>query len=299
MRLRIAAVACLVAATNAAGQGDPRLTIHGGASDFLALAANSSAAPVDLVRFLLSSPGSAADGAPFPIAGAVTSQCAAAKGVAIHPSGRFVYLASDTQPAGSVCAYEFDARALTLTPVIGSPFPAGRGTRAIAVDPAGKFVYATNFTDGSISGYSVDNTTGELRTLPGSAFISADANTGFVVVDPLGRFVYSTNSDVNTTVSGFAIDRDSGGLTPVPFSPLKTPGVPGALAIDPRGKFLFVAASPNQVYAINQANGQLVATGSTFGPFAQGMAVDPLGRYLTRPRPTTVSTRTASARRAR
>jgi 6-phosphogluconolactonase (cycloisomerase 2 family) len=276
-----ALAACLVfCARDAASQGDLRLTIHAGSADFLTLVGSAPGQPPALLRLLQSTPGSAADGTPVVLIGSAPSQCAASKSVAIHPNGRFIYLASDATPVGLVCVYEFDASALTLTPVIGSPFPAGRGTRAIAVDPAGRFVYAANFVDGNISGYSVNATTGELNPLNTSPYVSADMNTGFLVIDPLGRFVYSSNSDAFSTVSGFAIDRDTGSLTPVPFSPMQTAGTPGALSIDPRGRYLYVAASPNTVYAIDATTGKLTATTDTFAPFAQAMAIDPSGRYL-------------------
>jgi 6-phosphogluconolactonase (cycloisomerase 2 family) len=267
MLRRLAALSVSLAAAAAFAQGDPRLTISAGGIDILAVAGDGAAGPSPLLRFIAQSPGTAADGALSVVAGSETSQCAAAKSVAIHPSGRFVYVTSDATPIGRVCGYQFDPLTLSLTPVQGSPFIAGRGTRAIAVDPKGKFVYAVNYVDGSISGYSVDSQSGELRTLA-------------LAVDPLGRFVYSTNSVAGGTISGFALDRDNGGLTSVPLAPVIAPGVTGPLAIDPRGRFLFVAGTPNKVYAIDAGNGRITPIAATFGPTAQGMAIDPSGRYL-------------------
>lgn len=281
---RTVATFCLVLSGLGPGsvpaQSDLPLTIHAGSPDFLTLVGGAGGAPVDLVRLLRSSPGAADDGALQGGAGTAPTQCTQANGVAVHPNGRFVYLAAEGTPAGMVCAYEYVAATNTLLPVVGSPFPAGRGTRALAVDPAGKYVYATNFVDGSISGYSVNGATGALNPLGASPYVSADSSTGHIVIDPLGRFVYTTNSDAIPSVSGFAIDRDTGGLTPVPLSPVVLTSVPGALAIDPRGRYLFVSATPGMVYAINAATGQLTATGHAFGGPAEGMAVDPSGRYL-------------------
>ena len=282
MRIRNFAVASLLAAFASAplAQSEAGLQIHPGEADALFLVSTSGGPAVDLVRSLLSQPGRATDGTPVAIAGAQPSQCAASRSVAIHPNGRFVYTTSDAGVPGSVCAYEFNPQTMTLVPVVGSPFPAGRGTRAVAVDPGGRFVYAANFIDGSITGYTVNASTGALNQHGASPYVSTDANTGHLVIDPLGRFLYATNSDTNGTVSGFAIDRDNGQLTHVPFSPFKTPPFPGALAIDPRGKYVYVAASPNQVFSINPPNGQLTPTNATFAPLAQAMAFDPTGRYL-------------------
>ena len=280
MRRLLLAVLAVAVSNLALAQGDPRLTISSGGSDILAVVGNSAANTSELLRFIASGLGRPGDGALVTIAGSEPTQCAAARSVAMHPNGRFIYVASDATPIGRVCGYEFDPLTLTLTPVQGSPFVAGRGTRSIALDAKGKFLYAANFTDGSIAGYSIDGSSGELRTLSGSAFVSADDSTLAVVVDPLGRFVYSTNSIQNGTISGFAIDRDNGGLTPVPNAPNPAPGVTGPLAIDPRGRFLFVAANPNKVYAIDATTGRLTIVNATFAPAAQGLAVDPSGRYL-------------------
>jgi 6-phosphogluconolactonase (cycloisomerase 2 family) len=281
MPQRIAVLCMYFVAAAAVAQGDPRLTIDGGGIDILAVAGDggTNAAPL-LLRFVAQAPGRANDGALSVVAGSTASQCASAKSVAIHPSGRFVYLTSDATAIGRVCGYRFDPLTLSLTPVQGSPFLAGRGTRAIAVDPKGKFVYAVNYDDGSISGYSIDTQTGELRTLAGSAFVSGDDSTLALVVDPLGRFVYSTNGVSGGTISGFALDRDNGGLTSVPLAPVLAPGVTGPLAIDPRGRFLVVAGTSNKVYAIDAGNGKLTAGAGSFGPPAQGIAIDPSGRYL-------------------
>lgn len=262
----------------ALAQGDGRLTIHPGAADVLAVVgAGGASAP--LLRPLQATPGSPGDGTPLAIAGTVPSQCASSKSVAFHPSGRFVYTTSDVTTAGSVCAFEIDAATQALRTVIGSPYPAGRGTRDVAIDPAGRYLYAANLVDGSLSGFSINASTGELTPLNQVSFASADSGTSHVVVDPLGRFVYASNNDgINMTLSGFALE--GGGLSPVPYSPLRITTVPGALAIDPRGRYLYVAGTPNAVYAINASTGQTIATGDTFGPAAQGLAIDPSGRYL-------------------
>jgi 6-phosphogluconolactonase (cycloisomerase 2 family) len=256
-------------------RADPPLAIGGAGGDLLLLVGTASNPAVDLVRALRAS-----DGVPVALAGTAPTQCAAAKAVAMHPNGRFVYVVADTQPAGSVCAYEIDPVTRALLPAPGSPYPAGRGTRAIAVDPGGGFVYATNFTDGSITGYSVNDETGALSVHNASPYVSTDQGTGHLAIDPLGRFLYATNTDANGSVSGFAINRDNGQLTHVPFSPLRTPPLPGAVAVDPRGRFAYVAADPNQVYAIDAQTGRLVSANATFAPQARAMAFDPAGRYL-------------------
>ena len=261
------ALAALAAAFHAHAQGDAGLRIVSGPADLLAIAA-----PGDVVMTI------ANDGSVAPAAANRPAQCASPRSIAVHPGGQFVLLATDAGSIGSVCVFAFDARTRTLTPVQGSPFPAGRGTRAIAVDPGGRLVYATNAVDGSISGYTMDPSTGELRTLAGSAFISTDAGTVTLAIDPFGRFLYASNDNVNGTVSGFAIE--GGSLSHAPKSPLPVAATPGPLAIDPRGRFLYVGASVSAAYNIDAANGQLSPIATSFAPQPAGLAIDPAGRYL-------------------
>ena len=269
MRLAVALVA-LAVSTHALAQGDAGMRIVSGPQDVLAIAA-----PGDVVESI------AGSGTLAPLVSNRPAQCASPRGVAIHPGGQFVLLTSDAGTTGSVCVFAINAKTHTLDLVQGSPIPAGRGTRAIAADPGGRFVYATNAVDGSVSGYTISPSTGELRTLAGSAFVSTDTGTLALAIDPLGRFLYATNDNAgNGTVSGFAIDRDNGGLTHVPKSPLPIAAGPGPLAIDPRGRFLYVGASTSAAFSIDPANGQLTSMATSLAPSPQGLAIDPAGRFL-------------------
>lgn len=219
------------------------------------------------------------EGALVPIPGATPTGCAVSKSAAIHPNGRFIYLATDAGAFGNVCAFAYDAAASTLTPIPGTPFRAGIGTRSVTIDPAGEFVYAANPDDGTLSGFAVDATTGTLTPLAGSPY-AAGRGTRNVVADPSGRFVYATNQLANN-ISGYAINRDTGALTPLPGSPYAAGVQPRNLAIDPRGKYLYVDESTQVLaFAINAATGALAPIGAGFGSDSSAMAVDPSGRYL-------------------
>ena len=261
------ALAALVTAFHAHAQSEAGLRIVAG-PDLAGIAAPGE------VAFAIADDGSRAALAGRP------AQCASPRSVAVHPGGQLLFLAADEGAIGSVCAFAIDPATRALTPVQGSPYPAGRGTRAIAADPGGRFVYAANAGDGSISGYSVAPGTGELRALAGSAFVSTDAGTVALAIDPLGRFLYASNDNVNGTVSGLAIDRDNGGLSHVPKSPLPVAAKPGALAIDPRGRFLYVGASASAAFSIDATTGQLSQIASSLAASPQGLAIDPAGRYL-------------------
>jgi 6-phosphogluconolactonase len=67
-----------------------------------------------------------------------------------------------------VSGYSIDANG-GLTPVAGSPFPAGVSPAAITVDPSGVFVYVTDYDLNNISAFSISST-GSLNPVPGSPF---------------------------------------------------------------------------------------------------------------------------------
>ncbi|MFO1323976.1 MAG: beta-propeller fold lactonase family protein [Burkholderiales bacterium] len=271
---------CTLAPLPAAAQtgSDARLEMKSTIVDVLLRLANGSGSIGTIVDEIVPlSPG--AGGALVPVPGALPDGCPAARSGTIHPSGRFIYMATDAGGLGNVCAFVFDPVARTLKPIPGTPFRAGLGTRAVAIDPAGRFVYAANFDTGNVSGFEVDATTGALTPTPGSPY-AAGAGTRSVVVDPSGRFVYAANSAQNGSLAGFAISRDTGALATIVGSPYVVEGLPGELAIDPRGRYLYAGGASNQAFAINAANGSLARIGAGFGPPAQGLAVDPTGRFL-------------------
>jgi Lactonase, 7-bladed beta-propeller len=71
---------------------------------------------------------------------------------------------------------------------------------------------------------------------------------------PPPQFVYTADESTHM-ISAFVLNPTTGALTPVPGSPFNERLDPYALAVDPAGKFLFVAnnsTSDVSVFAINQ-----------------------------------------------
>jgi 6-phosphogluconolactonase (cycloisomerase 2 family) len=97
-------------------------------------------------------------------------------------------------------------------------------------------------------------------------------------------YIYVANGD--DTVSAFALDPETGALTPGPLINLKTDMQPQSLAVTPSGKFAYVVGSYyNTVYAysIDPVTGAWNGVPGT--PFWPGVrpsriAVDPTGRYV-------------------
>ena len=133
--------------------------------------------------------------------------------VAVHHSGKFVYVANEGSysPTG-VSIFSIDGTTGTLTSV-GTVSSAGRAG-AVAIDPTGKFAYVANGSNSSpgeansVSMYTVNATTGALTP---TGTIAAGSNPTSIAIDPFGKFAYVTNSDSNN-VSMYTIDTTTGGL---------------------------------------------------------------------------------------
>jgi 6-phosphogluconolactonase len=123
---------------------------------------------------------------------------------------------------GTVSAFKVDLATGVLSPVRGSPFPAGSGPSGVVVDPTGRLVYVTNSGSNDIWGYSVDAATGVLTPLPGSPYPD-DRSPAAIAVDPTGRFLYVSDTLPdqigNHLLRAFSIDSLTGVLTSLPGSP--------------------------------------------------------------------------------
>ena len=134
--------------------------------------------------------------------------------LAVHPSGRYVYVL--TELTSHVAMFAWNPAAGTLvqrqsvaTVPLGTP--ASNSTAEIFVHPNGRFVYASNRGHDSIAVFSVDARDGRLTRL-------ANTPTGGNVprhfaVDPSGRWLLAANQRSNSIVT-FAIDAARGTLTP-------------------------------------------------------------------------------------
>jgi len=65
----------------------------------------------------------------------------------------------------------------------------------------------------TITGFTIDQTSGALTAMPGTPFAAGDFPIA-VAIDPSGRFLYVPNRD-SGTVQSFAINPTSGVLTSV------------------------------------------------------------------------------------
>jgi YVTN family beta-propeller protein len=200
--------------------------------------------------------------------------------VVVHPSGKFAFVAN-TQGywdygETTVSIYRINATtgALTTIGTIDENLALVDRT-SVAVHPSGNFVYVA--TSGSILMYTVDATTGALTSI-GSV---AGQDTGQMAVHPSGHFAYVTNLDSGNTISMYTINQTTGALTPT--GAVATGKLPDPLAIDPSGKFAYVAdwnSNDVSMYTIDAATGNLISTGTiAAGSGPNSIAIDPSGKF--------------------
>ena len=155
-----------------------------------------------------------------------------------------------------------------MTPVALSPFPAGGNPLSLALGAGGKFLYSANpdATNPSISGFSIDPTTGVLSPLSGSPFKLLVSH--YMATDQTGAYLYVTTGD---SIVGYAIDATTGALTALPGFPVAAGANAYSVSVDPTNQFLYVAddgAANVSAFRLDAATGSL--TPITGSPFAAG-----------------------------
>ena len=163
---------------------------------------------------------------------------------------------------------DISAFSIDLTPVPGSPFPAGGNPLSLAVGGAGKFLYTANpdATNPSISGFNIDPTSGALSPLNGSPFPLPVSH--YMAADQTGTYLYVTSG---ASIVGYAIDAFTGALTALPGFPVAAGANAYSVSIDPTNQFLYVAddgAANVSAFRLDAATGSL--TPITGSPFAAG-----------------------------
>ncbi len=160
-------------------------------------------------------------------------------GLAISPSGNYLYVANSNLATVSGYAIGSDG---SLQAVPGSPFAAGRLPRGLAISPSGKFLYVANSQDGTISGFGINGSTGALTAIPGSPYaasITPNSIPVSLVVDPTEKYVVVALNQ-QTSLAGFALDSSTGALSTLASMTASTVGSPVMVNFDSTGKYLLV-----------------------------------------------------------
>jgi 6-phosphogluconolactonase (cycloisomerase 2 family) len=161
-------------------------------------------------------------------------------GMQIAPSGNFLYVSVAEQTSGWVAAYSLTAGQLALVdfqPTDGvSPY-------SMVINSAGTYLYAANYVNNSISVFAISSS-GTLSLQAGTPLADGYNGPISMIFDPSGNYLYVANQTSNN-VSVYTINSD--GLPAALTSSNSTnaygtENTPSFLAIDPGGKYLFVAS---------------------------------------------------------
>lgn len=131
------------------------------------------------------------------------------------PDQRFVYAINELDATVNTYAYDRHTGTLALQ-ASDSALPEGfKSSEQLAaadlhLTPDGRFLYATERTSNTLTGYRVDQASGKLTRILN---IPTETQPRGFNIDPQGRFLLAVGQKAGLT--SYAIDRDSGALTPV------------------------------------------------------------------------------------
>jgi 6-phosphogluconolactonase (cycloisomerase 2 family) len=186
----------------------------------------------------------------------------------------------------------------TSTPTQTCSVANGTGTIAsatvtnIVVDchkPTARFLYVPNTSANTVSGFSINASTGALTPIPGSPFANAGAGPLTIAVHPSGSFLYvggtTTTPTFGGSLSGYTINSNTGELTLIPGLPTTFTAQVVNMSFDRSGNFLFFhtlagTGSGINVHRVNPLSGALsVTNGSPYLVIANDGVFDVTGSY--------------------
>jgi len=170
--------------------------------------------------------------------------------LAVSNNGNFAYAPDPV--AGDIFILSISATG-TLTPTSASPFLISSGPNDSphfdAVSANGNFLYTADA--GSVSGFTIDSSTGNLALIPGSTIDTSvfSVSPSLFAIDSTGAFMYAADSSTdtnNTGILGFSLDSTTGAISAgqVQGSPFDGTNIISWLASNPAGPQLFVLSEP-------------------------------------------------------
>jgi 6-phosphogluconolactonase (cycloisomerase 2 family) len=169
---------------------------------------------------------SPAPGSPFIISNGLSS-------VTVGPAGDFVY--APDPAANTISGFSIQASGQTLLqPLQGSPFLSICGSSTscspfgAAVDPSGKYLYVANYGSTDVSQYTIDSSTGSLKTITATT-PTAGTNPSFIVFDPGGKYLFVVNVG-SKSITELKMNSD-GSLSNNGVNTIQVGAVPQALAL--------------------------------------------------------------------
>jgi 6-phosphogluconolactonase (cycloisomerase 2 family) len=197
--------------------------------------------------------------------------------VAMHPSGRFLYVVDNTANAVNTAmnlrAFGVDADTGAVTLLPGSPYAgaaaANHGLAFTAVHPNGKFLYAISDpgqpdAPSFPSVIRLDPQTGAPTDVPGR-LQDMDPPLDRLFFHPGGKLAIGTRQRAGMVV--YRVDPDAGHIIPTQHR-AATPATAATITFDPSGRFVLVGDADHDavsVFALDAETGALGAVpGSPF-----------------------------------
>jgi len=150
----------------------------------------------------------------------------------VHPSGRFLYVASES----GVWGYSIDATTGALTVVAGSPFGFSTSGSEMAIDRSGSFAY---FAGASVNVYAIDPTTGALSALPSSPDGPGIGYIAAIGSDPNANAAFADITNPADTVASYALNPSGGALTLTSANVVSGFGNTFSITAEPSGRFVY------------------------------------------------------------
>jgi len=204
--------------------------------------------------------------------------------IVVDPSGKYAYVANNQ--SGDVSEFALGADgALAVIGTVKSEQGYPNAPASVVVDPSSKYVYVANADGKSVSQYTI-GADGSLSPMTPTSVPTngKNGNAYHMTVHPSGAYLYVAGYFDNV-VFQYAIGAN-GALSPLTPASVATDTYPGAIAVDPSGKFAYVvnanAAAAISLYTVG-ADGVLTpmspATLAATTYFAN-VAIDSSGKYL-------------------
>jgi PKD repeat protein len=223
-------------------------------------------------------------------------------GMTMDPSSKFLYLYGGT----TILNFSADSVSGALTQQ-GSTIANGNleGGNVLVFNPTGGFAFLASADSNKVDPtgadvvtvYSVDPNTGALTSV--DTFSSQVQNPKAAAVDSSGKYLYVFGTEAGTPdgasqIAAFAINQQTGVLSPLPSSPFTAGSQVAAVAMaaDPTGHFAYVAGSSASTgsatlsaFAMNAESGALSELpGSPFSAggaasYAVSITLDPSGAF--------------------
>jgi 6-phosphogluconolactonase (cycloisomerase 2 family) len=160
--------------------------------------------------------------------------------VAVHPTGRFAFVATEGSNGMPVTLSEFSIDQNGWLTLVNSLVTKAGFPAAMVMSPRGFLYYVPNPDQtplGPIIVYSVDPAGGDVNVV--NSISTGPVAPGWIAFDPTGSYAYLNHS---YSMSQFTVDPTTGALTPNgPDLPISA----GTGAADPSGQFLLVTIPPS------------------------------------------------------